>query len=135
MSPEERFQSRIIIEPSSGCWLWQGALNSDGYGTLRVSGRRMRAHRFAYESFVGPIGEGLTIDHLCRVRNCVNPGHLEPVTCRENLMRGETHAAANAAKTTCPRGHLFDMSIGGRRMCRTCRRESWRQYRRRVRAA
>lgn len=77
---------------ASGCWLWLGAINSDGYGRMRDPrtsyGRMMQAHRFFYEQVRSPIPEGLQLDHLCRVRRCVNPEHLEPVTSRENVRRG-----------------------------------------------
>lgn len=80
-----RFWAKVAITPS--CWLWQGWADRDGYGALDVGGRFTRAHRFAYEELVGPIPDGLTIDHLCRVRNCVNPDHMEPVTLAENTRR------------------------------------------------
>lgn len=80
------------VDITPGCWLWTGAKNWTGYGqrSVRVDGkvRTARAHRMAYELLVGPIPEGLTIDHLCRVRHCVNPDHLEPVTMKENARRG-----------------------------------------------
>lgn len=91
-----------------GCWLWTGfALN--GYGRFGGSGWGWcaNAHRWAYERLVGPIPQGLVLDHLCRVHSCVNPAHLEPVTNHENLMRGDTIPARNAAKTHCVNGHEF----------------------------
>lgn len=87
--------SRYIPEPNSGCWLWLGELNSAGYGRISQgsnhNGTRVRslAHRVSYELAKGPIPEGLELDHLCRVRCCVNPGHLEPVTRSENNRRGD----------------------------------------------
>lgn len=86
---EARLWSKVAVTPS--CWLWQGNTDRDGYGCLEVAGRFTRAHRFAYELLVGPIPEGLTLDHVwergCRHHNCVNPAHLEPVTREENTRR------------------------------------------------
>lgn len=111
------------------CWLWLGATDPRGYGMLRVDGKVRRAHRWSYEHHVGPIPEGLQIDHLCRVPACVNPAHLEPVTSRENtVVRGVTApAAVNARKTHCPQGHPYSgdnlvTRRGGGRLCRICRR-------------
>lgn len=99
----EKFMDRITPEPNSGCWLWMGAINESGYGQWRGQ----MAHRFSYEAIIAPIPDGLTIDHLCRVRCCVNPAHLEPVTMRENVMRGFGPTADNARKTHCKNGHEF----------------------------
>ena len=70
------------------CWYWRGELDRHGYGVLEVCGKGKRVHRLSYEAFVGPIPAGLVIDHLCRVRDCINPDHLEPVTSQENTRRG-----------------------------------------------
>lgn len=95
----------------TGCWLWRGNVN-DGYGRFepRRAGKRVsvRAHRWAYEHFVGPIPAGLHLDHLCRYRLCVNPSHLEPVTNEENNRRSESLSAHNLRKTACERGHAFE---------------------------
>lgn len=89
---EERFWSKV--EKSSGCWAWTGHKNRNGYGwTLGPKGKGESAHRIAYELLVGPIPEGLQIDHLCRNRACVNPDHLEPVTQRVNWQRGNAPSA------------------------------------------
>ncbi len=101
----DRFWSKAIPDPMGGCWLWIGAQLSDGYGQIQQDGKRIRSHRAAYEALVGPIPAGLDLDHLCRVRCCVNPAHLEPVTERENTLRGIGVTAMNAIKTTCSRGH------------------------------
>lgn len=120
----------------TGCWEWSGVLSADGYGRIRVDGKWLLIHRFMYERKVGPIPEGLQLDHLCRVRNCANPEHLEPVTCKENLARGDTFQARNAQKTHCPRGHEYDMvNSAGSRECRTCRRRTGRDHARRKRAS
>ncbi len=110
---------------------------SGWYGQLGVDGTKVQAHRFAYELLVGPIPDGLEIDHLCRVTACVNPAHLEPVTGQVNTLRGDTPAAKNAAKTHCPQGHVYSVKntgVGnGRRRCRTCGRERTRAARARKR--
>ena len=128
----EQFLTRVDRR-DDGCWIWTGALTRGGYGKTKVLGRTTVAHRYCYEQLVGPIPEGLQLDHLCRVRACVNPDHLEPVTCQENLLRGETFQAANAAKTHCPSGHEYTpantLSDSGGRGCRTCKRArtaAWR---------
>ena len=111
MTPGElrRFEAKVSPEPNSGCWLWTGCLTTGGYGMLQLDGGRIPkyAHRLAYEHHVGLIPEGLQIDHLCRVRSCVNPSHLEPVTQRENGLRGESMAAQQARQTHCIHGHEF----------------------------
>jgi hypothetical protein len=118
----ERFWK--FVEVTESCWLWRGSI-ARGYGKFTNDEHRpVPAHRFGYELMVGPIPAGLQIDHLCRVRNCVNPDHLEVVTQRENIMRGETVPATNAAKTHCPQGHEYTpentaISRWGRR-CRKC---------------
>lgn len=119
------------------CWLWTGGADHKGYGQLVPEGARdvtVRAHRFIYELVVGPVDASLEMDHLCRNRRCVNPAHLEPVTRRENMLRGESFAAKNAVKTHCVHGHPFDAENtftrpGGRRGCRACRREIDRRRR------
>ncbi len=130
----ERFWSSIDKQ-SDGCWLWTGPTSKDGYGHFWFENRQWRAHCFAWELLKGgPISENLQLDHLCRVRHCVNPDHLEPVTCRKNLLRGETLAAQNAVKTHCPQGHAFEgdnLYVSGRgdRQCRICRRDASRRSR------
>ena len=110
------------------CWLWVGG-KRNGYGRFGVThGVGVYSHRFAYELLIGPIPAGLTIDHLCRVLTCVNPSHLEPVTNRENVLRGVSFAALHARKTHCPQGHPYSgdnlyIAPGGRkRECRECKR-------------
>lgn len=133
----ERFEAKIELEPTSGCWLWTAQLDRDGYGQFRFEGRKWAAHRLAYTALVGPIPEGLTIDHLCRVPGCVNPDHMEPVTIGENTRRGTTGQKTGAmqrAKTHCPQGHEYNApntyvyGEGKKRGCRTCRAASQRLY-------
>lgn len=124
------FTSRIAISP--GCWPWTGYCNGDGYGIFNPQrGVKYRAHRFAYELFVGMIPEGLTVDHLCKNRRCCNPLHMELVTRGENALRGEGPCAMNARKTHCMHGHEFTpqntrIKPEGRE-CRACDRERHRR--------
>lgn len=148
----DRFESIWdLITKTETCWLWKGHRNRYGYGVVKrhIDGRRVRwlAHRVIYELLVGPIPEGHDLGHACHDldlsctggrtcphRPCVKaiadehgPAHLEPVTIRENLMRGNTLAAANARKTHCKRGHPFDLlntrwTKNGARECRACTR-------------
>lgn len=134
----ERFSRRIRAVPS-GCIEWTGTVDRYGYGQFRPGGRdsaNMGAHRWAYETHVGPIPTGLHIDHLCRNRRCVNPDHLEPVTPRENVMRGISPTSINARKTHCVAGHpLSGDNIypdSKQRVCKVCKKAtSDRNYRRR----
>ncbi len=113
------------LRPDLGhCHLWIGSIHAEGYGVYSD----VLAHRIVYELTLGPIPAGLTLDHLCRVRPCVNPRHLEPVTLAVNVLRGESLPARNARKTHCPKGHPYDASNTyvnprtGWRLCRACRR-------------
>lgn len=113
----------------TGCWEWLRAMYSNGYGAVGYQGRQRLVHRISYEVFVGPIPEGLTLDHLCRNRACINPSHLEPVTQRENLLRGQTLTAAYAQRTLCKKGHpLITRSRGGR-WCPQCHADNERENR------
>ncbi|HEV2928117.1 MAG TPA: HNH endonuclease signature motif containing protein, partial [Propionibacteriaceae bacterium] len=89
------------------CWPWTANRMDSGYGRYSIDGRSKLAHRISYELSVGSIPDGLQIDHLCRNKPCVNPTHLEAVTQRENLLRGDTVPARNAARTHCANGHEF----------------------------
>lgn len=123
--PIERFWKHILIEPFTNCWIWTGALYPGGYGAMgrgRSTEGIMRVHRFAYEFFRGPITPGLEPDHLCRVRCCANPWHLELVTRRENILRGNHPTAIRFRTGLCKYGHsMADAYDYGRgRTCRTC---------------
>lgn len=122
----ERFLAKIEFTPT--CWLWTAG-KSSGYGTFVAPGRRqVKAHRVSYELSIGPIPDTFVVDHLCRVRNCVNPEHLEAVNEKTNILRGVGFSAVNAVKETCAHGHLFDEENTrhrrGRpgRTCRACDR-------------
>jgi hypothetical protein len=122
----DRLEDKMLV--GDGCWEWMACKDKDGYGIVAENGYHMRrAARVVYELWRSPIPEGLQIDHLCRNRGCVNPWHLEPVTQRENMLRGDTFAARHAAKTHCPRGHEYTLentyrSKRGQRECRHCGR-------------
>ncbi len=142
----DRFWSKVMPEPNSGCWLWI-ASTSEGYGQFydRARNAPARAHRVAYTALVGPILDGLHIDHLCRQTICCNPAHLEPVTLAENTRRGrsaERTRERHAAISNCPQGHPYDeantyrtVTKEGRphRMCKACRVERVRAFRARQR--
>jgi hypothetical protein len=132
----ERLFARVEKRPH-GCWIWTGALNGAGYGAIGSGGKVLRTHRVAYEHLVGPIPDGLQLDHLCRVRSCCNPAHLEPVTNHENWLRGEHHVVKAIRDGVCKRGH--DLTTGdvyvrrnGGILCRRCVLANNRAYRLRV---
>lgn len=142
----DRFWNKVTENEDTGCWEWTGARNKGGYSRFNWPTRTdsVYGHRLAYETLVGPIADGLHIDHLCRVRHCVNPAHMEAVTCRVNLLRGDAPCAKHAVKTHCPRGHAYEgenlrlyrnRKGSVLRMCRECGRIHNRTHYARARAA
>lgn len=125
------FDDKILMD-KYGCWLWQGYCNEKGYGKFHHRADCSMAHRFSYVLFKGAIPEGLQIDHLCRTRNCVNPNHLEAVTCQENIRRG-TSGKYQLLKTHCPAGHPYEgenlVRYKNTRVCRTCKNANLRKSR------
>lgn len=124
----DRFWKKV--HKTKTCWLWTASRIGGGYGSFGLNGTKY-AHRLVYEDLVGPIPAGLDIDHLCRVRHCVNPDHLEPVTRAENLRRGKMDRHSD--RTHCKRGHAFDeentyTTARGHRGCRACAREHQTRY-------
>jgi len=117
-----------IAEQPTGCWNWTAYRNPLGYGQAFFEGRTQQAHRAMYQALVGPIADGMTLDHLCKNPSCVNPDHLEPVTMAENIRRADysRNGSYLAARTHCPRGHEYTEANtywnAGSRNCRVCGR-------------
>ena len=147
MQTDIRFLNRVSID-AGGCWDWLGsktAGRTPGYGLFTCQGKRYRAYRIAYEIFGGYIPSKYVIDHLCRNTSCVNPEHLESVTNRENMMRGQSPAAQCFRSSHCSRGHEFTVENtfinpprkghgnGTFRVCRECKRLRDQKYRNRSR--
>lgn len=133
----DRLLSRCVER--GDCWIYTGSVDQKGYSRLRVHGRKEFGHRLAYEYFRAPIPEGLTFDHLCQQPACVNPWHGDLVPMLINVARSTKSAGAiNRQKTHCPQGHPLSgsnvrfASAGRGRVCRTCRAESSRRYRMRL---
>ena len=131
-APIDRFLEKTK-NADNGCIEWTAYVGVNGYGRFYVDGRGALAHRWSYQFHVGPIPEGLVIDHLCRNTRCVNPNHLEPVTTSENVRRGvgpQIAVERNRAITQCPSGHPYtdkNTYSGGRgRTCLTCKRANAR---------
>lgn len=138
ISREEWLSKFYVVDCAIGCWLWVGTKNKGGYGSCSTPTGTRNAHRVAFEIHRGDIGDGMDLDHLCRVRACVNPWHLEPVTRSTNLRRGLAGrhvAVAQLAKTHCPKGHRYDNDntyhradkIG--RQCKPCMRAATKEWR------
>lgn len=143
MSTYRDFRAKVYVEDGAPrtvgqpCWVWLGQRDAQGYGTFNHDGKKVRAHRYAYEHHRGEIPAGLEPDHLCKRPECVNPNHLELVSHRENVLRSSNHVAQQAKQTACKRGHPFTpentrIKKGNKRECRTCHRERERErsYRR-----
>lgn len=114
-----------VKKKKNGCWEWTGFRVKEGYGGVAWQGKVKRAHRIFYELTVGPVPEGLVLDHLCRVRHCVNPDHLEAVTQKVNVQRGMGHGS----RDECPYGHPLVSRSGERRYCKVCNRLRMRERR------
>lgn len=135
LTPEARFEKWLregkLQKPADGCWLWSGS-TANGYGRAAMStgsnspNHHFAVHRWVYEFLVGPIPDGLDLDHLCRVRNCANPDHLEPVTRSENLFRAHDDACAKGHTRTIENTYVNPRT--GTRSCRTCL-HAWRRER------
>lgn len=133
----DRFWDKIQIDDLTGCWNWIAAIDRDGYGVFRETTNKHdscgRAHKFAYQHYVGVVPANKQLDHICRNRRCANPKHLEIVTLIQNVMRGESFSAVNARKTHCIHGHplsgdnLYVQPSTGYRYCRECKRISGRR--------
>lgn len=128
----DRFWSKV--DKTGECWIWTAYRNKGGYGTYRDGRTMSLAHRVSYRAVRGDVPEGKELDHLCRNRSCVRPDHLEPVSRRENIARGESHVSAQMKTTTCGKGHPFDSENSyvdgrGKRVCRTCVRDKVRGQR------
>lgn len=126
-SVQERFESKYIPEPNTGCWLWIGSSARGGYGAFLKNSHQCYAHRVSYELYRGPIPLGLSLDHLCREPSCVNPNHLEAVTHRENMLRGVNKNVLLHRAGVCYNGHkiigenaLISSGIRVRVQCKTC---------------
>lgn len=133
--PTPRFMQKAQMN-ERGCWIWTAHKDRNGYGQFGVSRRLVYAHRWAYERFRSPIPDGMQLDHLCRTPSCVNPWHLEAVTPRINVLRGEGRPAKLAAATACINGHAFTPENTYRRRdrnngrhCRQCKKNQDRKYR------
>ena len=126
LSVQERLEKHVEPEPMSGCWLWTSRVDRDGYGRMTArSSSESLAHRWAFLVYRGPIEPDLTVDHLCRNRRCVNPSHMELVSIRENILRGNGRGAVAARQTECSMGHALNgqrRDANGKRRCRICQK-------------
>ena len=130
-SDRKRFEKKIVPVPLAGCWLWDAACMKNGYGVFGLGREVFPAHRVAWMMLHGPIPDGHHLDHLCSVRSCVNPAHLEPVPQAENNRRTVARGRhGGSLKTHCPRGHEYSIEntrvYQGRRFCRECKRNGYK---------
>ncbi len=117
---------KLVQGEQSECWTWQSSMLPKGYGTTKYKGKGIAAYKLAYMLSIGPVPDGLELDHLCRTRRCVRPDHLEPITHLENIRRG---ICANREKATCLKGHPFDViRKSGKRDCSVCHKALVRAY-------
>lgn len=130
------FWMRVDKDAPNGCWQWLGSQGQKGYAQWHIGGKTIYVHRYSYNILVGEIPISLVIDHLCRNRSCVNPGHMELVTQQENILRGIGLAAQASRATHCPQGHSYDVGntyiYQGRRYCRACGRKRTSDYEKRT---
>lgn len=126
LTVKERLMSKVRVNPETGCWEWTAYCMPNGYGKVRIDTIGLLAHRAMYEASGLEIPLGLELDHTCRVRHCINPEHLEPVTHLENMRRGNSPSSAQREQTHCRQGHpLSGENLyvhDGHRSCRMCRR-------------
>jgi hypothetical protein len=132
----DRIESSIVRIPESGCWVWEKSLTNLGYARIAHNGKARHAHRVSFENYIGKVPDGLELDHLCKVRCCVNPNHLEPVTRYENISRSAAWTYRKA-RTHCPKGHeLTDdnkytaKSLGNKYLCLKCKIQRDKKYNR-----
>lgn len=126
------FVSKVIVDQDRGCWLWQGGLGDGGYAHFKIKGRQWNGHKFSFVALGGVVLDGEQLDHLCSIKHCVNPFHLEPVTPQVNTLRGSGPSAVNARKAHCDHGHEFTPEntriTNKRRHCRECSRIRSRRH-------
>lgn len=120
---KEKIEKNIRI--NNNCWMWNGAKDKDGYGTFCYNTKKEKVHRISYKLWMGELDPTLTIDHLCNIRSCCNPTHLQQVTIKRNVLRSNGLTAINKRKTHCIHGHPFSpqntyLYRGTHRQCKTC---------------
>jgi len=132
-SRQDRFWMSVKKGGPEECWIWKKSLDVGGYGVFWVGDKHMKAHRYSWQLVHGPVDPTLCLDHLCRVRSCVNPAHLEPVTNRINVLRGVSIVAKVASSDKCMKGHSLSddncrITPKGHRLCRICEKERKYKY-------